>query len=745
MARHVTGASGLVLGLAASLLAPIALATPAGAAAGPTSGSTGADPQGQRGRTGHVLADGADAVHLSPRAAAGTVAAASTGRALPKALRATSHAGATPQAGTRVGSAVRGAGVQAAPSPAAGLTSCSNDELWVNTLAERSVVHVAVPGASSIVLQRQRDGGAWRSVATVAAASGTVKDASINQRSVYLYRLVAKRGDGTVVRDCATEYYQGTWTRDGWGTVDAVVAASTGVYQQGEYDQGSRSSSAERFVAPAFSADGRLYAVTRVAGPAGHPVLEVRRASTSAVVFTVDLGAGVMPADPAFSFDGQTLAFSRYDAGGEPIGVGFVDLFGAHAVRSVTTVPAVAEPAWRADGSLVVSTFGTDDDGLGVLCRTCTTVTPLAGTSGGYTPEVAPNGTIWFTTDDGARSTLKRKTTNGVVATVRSSATDSFASPRLTTDGSLFVERDVPDPADANAYTVGVHRVDLAGAADGSDDELSAIGWEEAPSSTTLHGWDVRQVQGKGTSNRTGDGHHDLLARDGKGALWAYRNTGMELDGRAQIGSGWGLYRTFVSVGDLTGDDQADLVARDVDGTLWLYRGRLGSGGFLERTRLGTGWGGYTVVGPGDWNGDGIADILARDGRGTLWLYPGTGRGTLAARAQVGTGWSGMTALVASGDVDFDGRTDLIARDGAGRLLLYPGNGTGGFLARRQIGSGWGGFTSITVSEATYGRALVWARTASGELRGYEIYGDGAFVPGSYSEGTGWGSFLLTA
>jgi hypothetical protein len=47
----------------------------------------------------------------------------------------------------------------------------------------------------------------------------------------------------------------------------------------------------------------------------------------------------------------------------------------------------------------------------------------------------------------------------------------------------------------------------------------------------------------------------------------------------------------------------------------------------------------------GDFSGDGKADLLARDRSGRLWMYPGTGKGTLGKRVQVGTGWSGMTAI----------------------------------------------------------------------------------------------------
>ena len=96
-----------------------------------------------------------------------------------------------------------------------------------------------------------------------------------------------------------------------------------------------------------------------------------------------------------------------------------------------------------------------------------------------------------------------------------------------------------------------------------------------------------------------------------------------------------------------------------------------------------------------DFDGDGLVDVLARDSAGTLWLYPGDGTGGWLARTQVGSGWNGMTSIVGPGDFNGDGSVDVLARDSAGTLWLYPGNGTGGWLARTQAGSGWNGMTAI--------------------------------------------------
>jgi hypothetical protein len=52
------------------------------------------------------------------------------------------------------------------------------------------------------------------------------------------------------------------------------------------------------------------------------------------------------------------------------------------------------------------------------------------------------------------------------------------------------------------------------------------------------------------------------------------------------------------------------------------------------------------LAAPGDFNGDGAPDILARDTTGLLWLYPTTGTGSWLPRTQVGSGWNVMTAAL---------------------------------------------------------------------------------------------------
>ncbi|WP_256796068.1 FG-GAP-like repeat-containing protein [Terrabacter sp. Ter38] len=493
---------------------------------------------------------------------------------------------------------------------------------------------------------------------------------------------------------------------------------------------------------PSYSPDGRLLAATIVNPETGRSVIEVRRARTRAVVFTVDLGPDVAPADSAFSPDGQTLAYTRYDAAtGEPLGLGLVDVLGAHTTRVLTFDVPVAEPAWRADGtSLVVTAFDTAE-GLSVVCVTCTKSTPINGTSGGYSPEVAPDGTIWFISSSGAASLLRKRVANGTASTVRSSTTVVYSRPRQTPDGTIYVGTDTPSESDPAQSYFEVVSVSPAGAA--SDGWTPVQGWQSL--GRAFYGYDMRQVPSPGTAQFTGNGNDDLVARDGSGNLWAYAADGGRVAGRVLVASGWQGMNAVVAAGDLTRDGRADVVARDGSGRLWLYRG-LASGKLAARTGLGSGWNGYTILGVGDWNGDDNADLVARDGAGTLWLYPGNGRGGISVRTRMGSGWGGMTALVASGDIDFDARADLIARDRAGVLWLYPGNGATGFLSRRQLGTGWGSFTAMLASEITNGRADLWVRTSSGQLISWDIGGDGAIISNTRTpHGYGWNGMLLAS
>jgi FG-GAP-like repeat/EF hand len=162
------------------------------------------------------------------------------------------------------------------------------------------------------------------------------------------------------------------------------------------------------------------------------------------------------------------------------------------------------------------------------------------------------------------------------------------------------------------------------------------------------------------------------------------------------------------ALGDVNGDGRVDVLARDgATGVLWLYP-NAGGNTFGARSQVGTGWSGMSAIEVADVNGDGRVDVLARDGAtGVLWLYPNTGRTGMdmfgGARVQVGTGWDGMSAINAA-DVNGDGKPDVLARDGAtGVLWLYPNTGRTGMDtfggARVQVGTGWGGMSAINAAD----------------------------------------------
>ncbi|MCD4853047.1 FG-GAP-like repeat-containing protein [Arthrobacter sp. AK01] len=193
---------------------------------------------------------------------------------------------------------------------------------------------------------------------------------------------------------------------------------------------------------------------------------------------------------------------------------------------------------------------------------------------------------------------------------------------------------------------------------------------------------------------------------------------------------------------DFSGDRKTDLLARDGSGVLWLYPGN-GTGGWLPRAQVGSAWNSMTaVVSPGDFNGDKKPDILARDGAGHLWMYPGNGAGNWLPRVHVGSGWGIISAIVTPGDFNGDGTADILARDTSGTLWLYPGNGRGDWLPRTNLGAGWNSLTAIVGSGDfnSDGTPDVLARDGSGVLWLYGGNGSGGWRWDRQQVGEGWNS-----
>jgi len=194
---------------------------------------------------------------------------------------------------------------------------------------------------------------------------------------------------------------------------------------------------------------------------------------------------------------------------------------------------------------------------------------------------------------------------------------------------------------------------------------------------------------------------------------------------------------------DLDNQNNADVLATNAAGDLLLYA-TTNARSVSDPVTLAAGtWTGRDEVHVvGDWNGDGAVDAVARvRATGVLELHAGVGDGTIAAPKQIGTGWSGFSALIAPGDWNGDGKVDLLARVRAdGSLRLYPGNGVGGFGRPSTIGSGWGSLRLVSGVgdwDGDGARDLL-SVTQSGAARLYRGNGTGGFkgyiaLPGDWS------------
>jgi hypothetical protein len=276
-------------------------------------------------------------------------------------------------------------------------------------------------------------------------------------------------------------------------------------------------------------------------------------------------------------------------------------------------------------------------------------------------------------------------------------------------------------------YTFNVRATDVAG-------NVSALASRNVQIGTTVTA-PYRKVQ-----DFNGDGRADIVSRDSSGTLWLYRGNGTGgFLARTKVGTGWNSMTSIISTGDFNNDRKADVVARSSTGLLYLYKGN-GLGGFSGRTQIGSGWNSFTSISAGgDFNGDRKPDIVARDSAGGLFAYLGVGNGGLSGRLQIGSSWNTQNAILPT-DFNGDAKADIVSRDAAGSLWLYRGDGAGGFLARVQIGAGWGGLNSLAAPGDLNGdgRADIIARDSGGALLLYR--GNGTTLVSKTVAGVGWNS-----
>ncbi len=659
--------------------------------------------------------------------------------------RAVKGGSKTPQAPSRDGGASRTTQQQTA---AAG--DCADLGLVLTQTSEHNHVSWAsLPGATGFSVTRERPGAAAVTVASALVGTRTsFRDTTQNTLGLAAYNVRATVDGSTFSCRIPETDYVSMSTPDGVGYPDLFFAGGTQVWEQDTYGPAFPSYTADAS-RPAFSPNGRL--VAAVEQVSGTWSITVRKASTGQLLWSVGSPTGTMLDEPSFSPDGQRIVAEALSLPDLLSSEGLYTVPVNTATHPLTLVPSssgLVTADWiDTPGALASTTIVAADlspGGLLTLVNAASGArTPVAGTAGALDPMGQPDGSVLFVTVDGSSSTLARRAANGGLATLQSYTDTLVRWPVAAADGNVYLYDQQPDPDNGpDAYTWSVDYYD------GTVTNPSVVGQTRGLATGGFYGFDMRTPVSAGTSNFGGSANGDILARSSTGVLYAYPLSAAVdryFDARRQMGTGWGVMKQFIAVGDLNADAQGDIVAIDTSGNLWLYPGK-GSFGLGARTKIGSGWTSYAIFSTGDFNGDTVADLIARDSGGRLWLYPGTGRGGLSTRVQIGSGWSVFNAILGPGDWNYDGKTDLLARErSTGYLYLYPGKGDGGFAARTYLGSGWNGRTGFATPENYFGYTALFARTTTGVLLDYDSVGNGVMRGDSvYVAGTGWNGYTIT-
>jgi len=642
-------------------------------------------------------------------------------------------------------------GEAAAPQQRAAATDCDALDLYVTQTQDHSHVSWAsLPGASAFTVSRERPGPATATIASALPGSATsFEDAVQNTLGSVAYTVRATVDGSTFFCRSPESGYWSMSTDDGVGWPDLFFAGDTQVWEQDTYGPAfpSYTAGASR---PAFSANGRL--VAAVEQVSGVWSITVRKASTGALLWSVASPTGTMLDEPSFSPDGQRIVAEALTLPDLDASSGLYTFPVNTTTHPLTLVPnsaGLATADWiDTPGAITTTTIVAADLAPGGLLTRVNATTgarsPIAGTAGALDPMGQPDGSVLFATLDGTSSTLGLRAANGDVSTLDTLSDTLLRWPVAASDGNVYVYDQQPDPDNGpDAFTWSIDRFD------GSTTNPSGLGVPRDQQDVGFYGFDMRSPVSPGTSDFGGAANGDILARSSTGVLYAYPLSASIstkfFDTPKQMGTGWGVMKQFLAVGDLNTDGQGDVAAIDTSGYLWFYPGK-GAFGLGARTRIGTGWSSYAIFSTGDFNGDTKADLIARDSGGRLWLYPGNGRGGLSTRVQIGSGWMVMSAIIGPGDWNYDNKTDLLARDrNTGYMYLYPGNGKGGLTSRVYLGSGWNARNGFAAPEFWGGFNTLFARRTDGVLLDYDSMGNGVFKSTNvYQAGTGWSHYTIT-
>ncbi len=178
-------------------------------------------------------------------------------------------------------------------------------------------------------------------------------------------------------------------------------------------------------------------------------------------------------------------------------------------------------------------------------------------------------------------------------------------------------------------------------------------------------------------------------------------------------------------------------------GTLYAYTGN-GKGGLTARANKGSGWTGVSAIlqVDNDNKANGLSEGLwFRETNGNLGYLKFEGEKPVKA----GYGWNIYNnKLVSPGNIGGAAAGDLLARDTKGNLYVYLGYGTGKVTARIKVATGWNTYSEIAGNGDLTGdgRNDVVARDKAGVLWLYKGTGNQKAPFAKRTEiGSGWNQY----